>query len=321
MSMTRARALPDLAIPLALALATSIPLPAAENPPAPIPAAAHNCYPALGVSDARLRRALALGFDNIEIDLGWDPENRRLVVGHDPQPLPGRTYPEFAEYLLPALTDHLARPRPDRAPSVLTIDFKTAEPDAVRSFKRFLDERPDWFADSLKTDDPLAPAPPWNRRALVVCITGSERAKILFDELVPVGTPYRAFRDRVVSGTDAPPEVVIPERATNYQRFITLNWNVVEPGGPPRAGAWDDRKNARLREIAARARERGLLLRVYCLNGQPRSLQGLVYAFGSDDAARIRWAAARDAGVPFIATDDYEALADFLRAPAPAGAP
>src|SRR5947209_923495 len=61
----------------------------------PLPISAHNCYPVDELGKNRLSEALALGIDNIEIDLGWDAEKKRLIVSHDPTPK-GGTYRAFA---------------------------------------------------------------------------------------------------------------------------------------------------------------------------------------------------------------------------------
>jgi hypothetical protein len=56
----------------------------------------------------------------------------------------------------------------------------------------------------------------------------------------------------------------------------------------------------------------GLWIRFYTLNGHAGD-NGMGwsegYNFGSIEAARIRWRAAMDAGVDFIATDQYETFA------------
>lgn len=58
--------------------------------------------------------------------------------------------------------------------------------------------------------------------------------------------------------------------------------------------------------------DRGYRARVYCLNGS-RTLGTILYAFPTPDSARARWRAAADAGVDFIATDDYEEIVAELR--------
>src|SRR4051812_24121359 len=72
----------------------------------PLPISAHNCYPQDRTTNERLVEALALGIDNIELDLGWDEAHRRLIVGHDVAPRPGVAYPELEASLVPAFEAH-----------------------------------------------------------------------------------------------------------------------------------------------------------------------------------------------------------------------
>src|SRR4051812_49068793 len=99
--------------------------------PKPLPVSAHNCYPENSTASDRLVEALALGIDNIEIDLGWDEAGRRLIVAHDAAPRVGIAYPEFESYLVPALEAHWRSRRTDGAPRLLTVDWKTDRPAAV----------------------------------------------------------------------------------------------------------------------------------------------------------------------------------------------
>src|SRR5262249_60046495 len=93
----------------------------ASGTPRPLPISAHNCYVENRTDNPRLTEALALGIDNIEIDLGWDDATKQLIVGHDAKPRPGVAYPRLETSLIPALAAHLKVPRPDGAPTVLTI--------------------------------------------------------------------------------------------------------------------------------------------------------------------------------------------------------
>src|SRR5262249_37805591 len=118
---------------LSLALATSME-PLADKTPRPLPISAHNCYAENRTDNPRLTEALALGIDHIEIGLGWDDTAKQLIVGHDVAPRPAVAYPRLETSLIPALTAHLKVPRPDGAPTVLTIDWKTGRPEAVLQF-------------------------------------------------------------------------------------------------------------------------------------------------------------------------------------------
>ena len=91
----------------------------------------------------------------------------------------------------------------------------------------------------------------------------------------------------------------------------------MERGGQPNAEDWTAADEARLRAIVSRAHEQGLWVRFYTLNGHAAEASEnwtASYNFGSIDAARTRWRAAAQAGVDFIATDQYAALAEVLKA-------
>jgi hypothetical protein len=287
-----------LTILLAFALAA---LASDDSPPKPLPISAHNCYPNGSDSREPLERALALGIDNIEIDLGWDADSKRLIVGHDAKPRLGVVYPEFESYFIPAFEAHARKPRADGAPTVLTIDWKTSEPEAVARFKSFLDSHTEWF-----TSAPKAEPSPLSARRLTVCFTGSDRSKQHYDSLVPDGGVYRAFRDRVFGGGNYYDDVkaYAPDPATAFHRFLTLHWATVERAGPPTAGDWTPAEEARLRAMVEHLHGRGFRVRFYCLDRASSS--GMApYRFSSDEAAVIRWKAAAKAGVDWAASDDY----------------
>src|SRR3954454_4456643 len=225
--------------------------PGDAHAPRPLPISAHNCYAQDRTTNERLDEALALGIDNIEIDLGWDEAAGRLSVGHDAVPKPGVAYPEFESSLVPALEAHWRGHRADGAPTVLTLDWKTEHPAAVRRLKAFLDAHPDWFSSAPKAaESPLTP------RRLTVCFSGSVPAKDLYDSLVPEGGVYRAFRDTVFGAGDAYRAEVadyVPSTATAYGRFLAFHWGHVERGGPGRAGDWTADEASRLASLLALA--------------------------------------------------------------------
>jgi hypothetical protein len=288
----------------------------ADKPePRPLPISAHNCYPENSTSNERLAEALGLGIDNIEIDLGWDEAGARLIVGHDAKPRPGVAYPDLDSYLVPALEAHWRTPRADGAPTLLTIDWKTDEPAAVRSFKAFLDAHPRWFTSATKSDQSAMV----NRR-LMVCFSGSDRAKDLYDALVPAGGDYRAFRDTVFgAGVAYRGDVTAyaPVAATVYHRFLAFHWSHVERGGPALAGDWTKDEAVRLKALIEHTHRQGFRVRVYTLNGHTGP-PGSSYRFPSDAAARIRWHAAA-AGTDWVATDEYAEIVRTLQPPVEPG--
>lgn len=282
------------------------------GPSRPLPISAHNCYPRDSTTNDRLVEALALGIDNIEIDLGWDDAGGRLIVGHDATPRPGVAYPEFEASLVPALEAHWRERRPDGAPTLLTIDWKTEHPAAVRRFKAFLDAHPDWFSSA-----PKAAESPLTSRRLTVCFSGIDGSKDLYDSLIPDGGVYRAFRDTVFGAGGVVRDSVVdyaPRPATAYHRFLAFHWGHVERVGPgaalAKAGEWTDDDAARLDALLDHAHRHGFRVRFYCLNGH-LGPPGGPYRFANDDDARRRWHAASAAGADWIATDEY---AEIVRA-------
>jgi hypothetical protein len=291
---------------LALALSTEV---FTDGPPRPLPISAHNCYPADRTDNPRLTEALALGIDNIEIDLGWDDAAGQLIIGHDATPRRGVAYPRLDTSLIPALESHWKVPRPDGAPTVLTIDWKTGRPEAVRQFKDLLDAHPDWFSSAPKSADS-----PLTVRRLTVCFSGSDAAKNAYDALIPSGGTYRAFRDRVISGRyEADVAAYIPSPSTAYLRFLAFSWGAIEQGGPASAGEWTRAEADRLRALMTLAHRRGFRVRFYSLNGHSGPPGG-GYRFADDEAAKIRWTAAAAAGVDWVAGDEYREMVDALRA-------
>jgi hypothetical protein len=113
-----------------------------------------------------------------------------------------------------------------------------------------------------------------------------------------------------------PPATLIPAPLTNYRRWVNFAWGVVEAGGAPAAADWTTADNDRLVALVSRAHEMKLWIRFYTLNGHEKGAGlgwGDGYNFGSADAAATRWKAAIAAGTDFIATDQYEALAQQLK--------
>jgi hypothetical protein len=293
---------------LSLALAPSTDT-FADSTPRPLPISAHNCYAENRIDNPRLTEALALGIDNIEIDLGWDDAAKQLIIGHDAKPRPGVAYPRIETSLIPAMESHLKVPRADGAPTVLTIDWKTGRPEAVQQFKELLDAHAEWFSSAPKAADS-----PLTTRRLTVCFSGSEAAKDAYDALIPVGGTYRAFRDRIVSGRyEADVVAYIPGNSTAYLRFLAFHWGAIERGGPASAGEWTPAEMDRLSALMASAHRQGFRVRLYSLNGHtgPR---GGSYRFADDAAARVRWVAAAAAGVDWVAGDEYKEMVDALRA-------
>ncbi len=286
----------------------------AAEPAKPLPIGAHNCYPVNRADNPRLVEALALGIDNIELDLGWDAAKKQLIVGHDAEPRDGVIYPPLEATLVPALEAHWKTHPPvnGSAPTVLTFDFKTDNREAVAQFKAFLDEHADWFSSAPKAENS-----PMTVRRMTVCLTGSDAAKAAYDALIPDGGTYRAFSDRVAgAGAKYEDDVAayVPTAATPYHRFLTFHWSVIEKGGPAFAKDWTDADSARLSALVTLAHDRGFRVRFYCLNGHTgAALFG--YRFPDAAAVETRWKAAARAGADWVATDEYRDAVAALSTP------
>jgi hypothetical protein len=114
------------------------------------------------------------------------------------------------------------------------------------------------------------------------------------------------------------PDELLSEAPTNYRRWWNSSWYPVEEGGQSHAGDWTAADDQRLRALVDHAHQMGYWVRFYTLDGfTPAQDQGWggYYNFGSPDAVVVRWKAAVAAGINFIATDQYEDLANYLNQP------
>ncbi len=294
---------------------------------------AHNAYPYEGRFADRIDRGLATGLPvAIEQDLIWRPRpdgGGDSVVAHDVEH--AGDAPTFVSYFFervrPLMEQALADD--DRASwpvLVLNLDFKTTEPEHLEAVWQTLGTYESWLTTAPRTDTPDRPEPLTVGPLLVLTGTSADQAA-RFHDAVPVGDTLRLFGAIDVpapTGDDAaaraealatmPPDTLIVRRSGNYRRWVNFPWGVVEAGGPPRAGDWTDADDERLRSLVERAHGEGLWIRFYTLNGHGEDgNQGWFagYNFGSRERAAVRWRAAREAGVDFIATDQYE---DFIAA-------
>jgi hypothetical protein len=307
---------------------------------------AHNCYPDAGKWADRLDRALATGLPvAIEQDLVWFRDSRsgvfRSIVSHG-EPFSG-TEPSLASHFFdrirPLVEQALREGKRETWPLiVLNLDLKSNEPEHHAAIWETLGTYESWLTTAPRTADGTRPAVLDVKPVLV--LTGNPDAQqAAFHDRLPVGGRLRVFgaipvdvEAKVGKGREAipklaglTPEDLIAGAATNYRRWVNFPWAVVERGGQAQAGPWTVEDAARLGALTARAHARGLWIRFYTLNGHAAADDRgwtASYNFGSPAAAEARWRAARDAGVDFIATDQYEGLARVLAQPAaPAARP
>jgi hypothetical protein len=300
---------------------------------------AHNCYPDGARWADRIDRALATGVPiAIEQDLVWwtDPATgtARSLVSHG-EPFTGREpalATHFFERIRPLVEQALRENRRDTWPIiVLNLDLKTNEPEHHAAIWETLGTYAAWLTTAERVADASRPTPLDVKPVLVLTGNAAEQ-QVSFHDRVPVGGRLRLFgaipvnvEAKVGKGREALPKLaglrpdeLITSGASNYRRWANFPWAVVERGGQEQAGVWTRADAVRLAALTTRAHALGLWIRFYTLNGHSEArAQGWTgsYNFGTLDAARARWRAARDAGVDFIATDQYEALAQLLASP------
>jgi hypothetical protein len=282
---------------------------------------AHNCYPYNGEHADRIDRALLAATPVvIEQDLIW--HEGRSLVGHN-CPCSGEEPSlegHFFERVKPMIEDALANPEPAKWPLViLHLDFKTEEPEHLASVAALLEKYDGWLTSVPRTATPnmqeaLAYGP------VMVVTEGSPARQKAFHDDVPEGGKLRIFGGLLpteASMTPAStPEAMIAAGSSNYRRWWNLSWHAVEDGGQPKAGDWTAEEDARLRALVNHGHELGVFVRFYCLNGHPADDPNgwsPGYNVGSLEAVQQRWRAAKAAGVDWLATDQYEQLAQELR--------
>jgi hypothetical protein len=294
---------------------------------------AHNAYPYDGKFADRLARGLATGVPvALEQDLIWrvGADGRgESVVGHDEDKVADA--PTFESYFFgtigPVMQRALAENQRERWPLVvLNLDFKTNEPAHHARVWQVLRDHDTWLTHAPRTATPDMPAPLTIGPLLVLTGSNDVQQQSFHDKLdegEPVwlfgayeapAAPGSTSAERALALATMTPETLMPARATNYRRWVNFPWLVVEAGGQNHAAEWTTADRARLDVLVARAHRQGLFIRFYTLNGHPPAdadAQGWSkgYNFGSLADATLRWKAAREARVDFIATDQYEAFA------------
>ena len=289
---------------------------------------AHNCYPYFEWWHDRIDRALSAGAPlAIEQDLLWYTDAKTgkawSVVSHG-APATGaeptlREY--FFERIRPLVEKALRDGNHGDWPLItLNLDLKSEEPEHLAAIWGTLDEYREWLTTAKKTAD-LRNREPLDVRPLLVLTGESQAQKAVFYDHLPDGAQLLVFGAVETNTKDpaAAPEVIAPDAADNYHRWWNNSWRVVENAGQENAGAWTAAKESRLAELVHYAHQHNLWIRFYTLDGATSaelSSNGWfrTYNFGSKGAVVERWKAARRAGADYIASDQYEELAETLRA-------
>ena len=280
---------------------------------------AHNAYPDRGRFADRIDTALATGLPlAIEQDLAWCRSAGGAlapVVSHETTCVGGEPTLEayFFEHVRPIMEAALEKgPSADWPLVTLNLDFKTNEPEHHAAVWTLLTRYARWLTTAPKLAS-AATVAALQAGPLLVLTGSSDIQQQTFYDAVPTGGQLLVFG--AIAGI-GPPEgdataLPLATPATNYRRWWNHPWSVVEGKGQRAAGDWTPAEAARLEAIVADAHVHGLWIRFYTLNGLAGDRDGWTasYNFGSLDAARLRWRAAVDARVDFIATDQYTEFA------------
>jgi len=297
---------------------------------------AHNCYPYQGRWADRIDRALQSGFPiSIEQDLAWDLKGGsgagRVVLSHSPHTT--GTEPSLHDYFFERVRPIVEKALADNDRAhwpliILHFDFQSTEAPLLHAVWNLLGEYDGWITTAVKTADPKQLSALEPKPILVITEDSDQQEEVFFNQ-VPVGGKLRLFgsahdypmegksRDeRIHLAATLLPEKLLSTPSTNYRRWWNNSWFVVEEGGQKKAGDWTKADDRRLRALVDHAHRLGYWIRFYTLDGfQPADGQGWDdgYNFGSREAALARWKAALAAGVNFIATDQYEDLAEVMK--------
>ncbi len=288
----------------------------------------HNAYPEKGLWVDRIERVLATGTPvAIEQDLYWrkpiGASTFTSVVAHDSDATDGAPTLEqyFFARIAPIMERTLRENHRESWPLItLNLDFKTDEPAHHDFIYALLGKYSAWLTTAPRTATPEVAAP-LSVGPLLVLAGSDVGQRASFHDAVPVGGRLRAFgaipsapiagatrEERARRAVELTPAQLIEPRVSNYARWVNFPWSVVEEGGQRSAGTWTSADSTRLVSLVARAHEQSLWIRFYTLDGftaeQDRGFTAS-YNFGGIDAAKIRWRAVIDAGVDFVATDQY----------------
>lgn len=287
---------------------------------------AHNCYPYDGRWSDRIDRALSAGFPvAIEQDVNWYvPPNGgspRVLVAHGGA-LTGKE-PTLESYFFqrvrPMMEAALRNPDPSQWPLItLNLDFKSEEPELVQAVWAVLEKHRAWLTTAVKgTNDQVQPL----KLGPMLVLTGAFDAqqKVFYDD-VPVGGRLLTFGAVHVNmeNKTAAPAVIEAARATNYRRWWNNPWDVIEPEGQEKAGAWTAASQNRLKAFVNHSHQQGLWIRFYTLDGASQAEQSrngwfADYNFKSEAAAKLRWDAEVADGVDYLATDEYEKVGALIK--------
>lgn len=299
---------------------------------------AHNAYPDDGKFGDRLDRAISAGAPFVvEEDLVWVDGKSLLIhaakgAGPDSPTLESYFFPKVK----PIIEKALKEGNKGNWPLVtLYLDIKTDPAEHLEAISKVLDKYDGWLTKAVKTADVMKQSPLEYKPMMVILEDKQNDIKQeFFYDRVPVGGKIRAFgsavkfddnpnklgrdrrEERFASLVKIEPEQLVTKHADNWRRWFGADWHFIELCGPEHGTDWSAVTEARLKKFVNYGHKLGYLVSFYETNGfTDGENQGWTpeYNFGSKDAARVRWNALIKAHADFIATDQYEDVAETIR--------
>jgi len=299
---------------------------------------AHNAYPEDGKYGDRLDRAISAGVPFVvEEDLVW-VDGRSLIIHNQKAVSPDA--PTLESYFFPKVASivdkALKEGNKGNWPLItLYLDIKNDPVEHLEAISKVLDKYDAWLTKAAKTDD-ITKQSPLELKPMMVILEDKQNdiKQSFFYGRVPVGGKIRAFgsavkfddnpthlprsakAERLANLLKIDPEQLLTKRADNWRRWFGTDWNFIELCGPTHGNDWNVATEARVKKFVEYGHRLGYLVSFYHINGFATDQnQGWTdeYNFGSREAAMLRWNAAVAAHADFIATDQYEEVAQVIR--------
>jgi hypothetical protein len=299
---------------------------------------AHNAYPEEGKFGDRLDRAISGGTPfAVEEDLVWVDGKSLLIhnakaAGPDSTTLESYFFPKVAPIIEKALKEGN---KGDWPLITLYLDIKNDPEEHLEAISKVLDKYDGWLTKAVKTAD-ISQQSPLELKPMIVILEDKQNdiKQAFFYDRVPIGGKLRAFgsatkfddnpthlprtarAERLANMVKMEPKQLLDKHADNYHRWFGTDWAFIELCGPTHRSDWSVTAEARVKRIVDYGHGLGYLVSFYSINGfNDEQNQGWTpeFNFGSREAASVRWNAAIQAHADFIATDQYEDVAELVR--------
>ncbi len=299
---------------------------------------AHNAYPDDGKYGDRLDRAISAGVPFVvEEDLIW--VNGKSLLIHN-EKFANADSPTLESYFFPKVTPIIEKAlnegnkKGDWPLITLYLDIKNDPEEHLAEINKVLDKHDAWLTKAVKTAD-ITKQSPLELKPMMVILEDKQHdiKQAVFYDRIPVGGKFRAFgsavkfndnpnklaraqrAERLAGLLKIQPEQLVSKHADNWRRWFGTDWNFIETCGP-KHGEWTPATEARMKHFVEYGHSLGYVVSFYEVNGFSEDQnQGWTteYNFGSRQAALVRWNALIAAHADFIATDQYEDVAEVIR--------